>query len=202
MKTEKMDRRVKYTTLLLKGSLIKLMKNYSISKISVKMLCEDADINRSTFYAHYNDQFDLLRQLEQEVITEFENYIDMHTMTDPVDTVAILKQLLEYAAKNVDLFRVLLSENGDSEFQRDILSLAQRQIISNLKSDQSLDPRTSEYLQRFIIAGALEILQKWIQDGTVESTQQMAELLSKLLFQGVSSFFKNISDPTKIIQFY
>lgn len=197
-----MDRRVKYTTLLLKGSLIKLMKNYSISKISVKMLCEDADINRSTFYAHYNDQFDLLRQLEQEVITEFENYIDMHTMTDPVDTVAILKQLLEYAAKNVDLFRVLLSENGDSEFQRDILSLAQRQIISNLKSDQSLDPRTSEYLQRFIIAGALEILQKWIQDGTVESTQQMAELLSKLLFQGVSSFFKNISDPTKIIQFY
>ncbi len=202
MKTEKIDRRVKYTTLLLKESLIKLMKNYSISKISVKMLCEDADINRSTFYAHYNDQFDLLRQLEQEVITEFENYIDMHTMTDPVDTVAILKQLLEYAAKNVDLFRVLLSENGDSEFQRDILSLAQRQIISNLKSDQSLDPRTSEYLQRFIIAGALEILQKWIQDGTVESTQQMAELLSKLLFQGVSSFFKNISDPTKIIQFY
>lgn len=202
MKTEKMDRRVKYTTLLLKESLVKLMKNYSISKISVKMLCEDADINRSTFYAHYNDQFDLLRQLEQEVITEFENYIDMHTMTDPVDTVAILKQLLEYAAKNVDLFRVLLSENGDSEFQRDILSLAQRQIISNLKSDQSLDPRTSEYLQHFIIAGALEILQKWIQDGTVESTQQMAELLSKLLFQGVSSFFKNISATSKTIRFF
>lgn len=185
-----MDRRVKYTTLLLKESLIELMQTYHISKISVKMLCEAADINRSTFYAHYSDQYDLLRKLEQEVITEFENYINKHDMADQEEyAVEIMKQLLEYAAKNVALFRVFLSENGDSGFQKEIMSLAQRQIISNLRNDQSLDSRISEYLQCFIIAGALEIIQKWIQDGTIESTQQMAELVSKLLFQGVSSFF-------------
>ena len=72
MKSEKIDRRIKYTKTLLKNSLVDLMREYPIAKISVKMLCETADINRSTFYAHYSDQFDLLITLEREVITEFE----------------------------------------------------------------------------------------------------------------------------------
>ena len=194
MKTEKKSRRVRYTMLLLKESLIKLMQTHNISKISVKMLCEEADINRSTFYAHYRDQYDLLRQLEQEVIAEFENYINRHVVTEPLEnSEALMEQLLEYTAKNVDLFKVLLSENGDSEFQRDIMSLAQKQIILNLRNDQSLDLRTSEYLQCYIIGGALKVLQKWIQDGRTESTQQMAKLISKLFSQGISSFIKNMS---------
>jgi len=190
MKAEKTDRRVKYTKLHLKESLIKLMQTNHISKISVKMLCEDADINRSTFYAHYSNPYELLRQLEQEVITEFGNYLNKQDMTEHSDsTVEVMKKLLEYAAKNIDLFRVLLSENGDSEFNRYIMTLAQEQIILSLRSDQSLDQRTSEYLQCFVTTGALKILQKWIQDGIVESPQQMAELISKLLSKGVSYFF-------------
>lgn len=190
MKVEKTDRRVKYTKLLLKESLIKLMQTNHISKISIKMLCEDADINRSTFYAHYSDQYELLRKLGQEVITEFGNYLNKQPLTEgSVSAIGVMKQLFEYAAANVDLFRVLLSENGDAEFKRDIMALAQEQMILNLRSDQSLDQRTAEYMQCFVTTGALEILQKWLLDGTVESPQQMAELISKLLFKGISSFF-------------
>lgn len=190
MRAEKMDRRVKYTALLLKESLIRLMQTHHISKISIKMLCENADINRSTFYAHYSDQYDLLRQLEREVIEEIASQLSKHAMAvQSANTVEVMTELLEYAAKNADLFRVLLSENGDSEFNRDIMTLAQEQIILNLRGNRNLDQRTSEYLQCFVTTGALKIIQKWIEDGTAESPRQMAELTSKLLFKGVSSFF-------------
>ena len=99
-----------------------------------------------------------------------------------------MKQLLDYAAKNADLFKVLLSEHGDTEFQKDLMSIAQGQLISNLRNEKSLSERTSEYLQVFVIAGALKIVQKWLQDETVESSQQMAELISSLLFKGVSCY--------------
>jgi hypothetical protein len=56
--------------------------------------------------------------------------------------------------------------------------------------------RVSEYLQCFIITGALEIFQKWLHDGMVESPQQMAELISKLLFQGTSFFYKKMNEET------
>jgi len=62
MKNEKTDRRVKYRKMVLRESLTKLMQEKPISRITIKELCEDADINRATFYSHYNDQFDLLKK--------------------------------------------------------------------------------------------------------------------------------------------
>lgn len=189
MEPKKIDRRVKYTTALLKESLVRLMQANPISKISVKMLCEDADLNRSTFYAHFNTQYDLLRWIERGVITDVKRYLSDHPMSEPSEeTILIMKQILDYAAKNADLFKVLLSNHGDTEFQKDIMSLAQEQLIANLRNDRSLSERTSGYLQSFVIAGALTILQKWLRDGMVESSQQVAELISTLLANGVSCY--------------
>ena len=50
---QKLDRRVEMTKRLLKKSLIELLKNESIEKISIRNLCQNADVNRSTFYKHY-----------------------------------------------------------------------------------------------------------------------------------------------------
>lgn len=192
MNTGKADRRVRYTMRALKDSLIELMQENHISKISVKMLCEHADINRSTFYAHYTNQYDLLRRLEQEVIADFNESID-RCLEDQSsgDAVNLMKQLLDYAAENAELVMVLLSENGESEFQKDLVSIAQQRLILYLREDARLTPHLSEYLQGFVISGAVNILQKWIHDGMVESTREMAELISRLLSSGLSSFLRN-----------
>ena len=58
MQDKKKDRRVKYTKKALKNSLIDSLKEKTIEKITVKELCEKADVNRGTFYSHYSDQFD------------------------------------------------------------------------------------------------------------------------------------------------
>ncbi len=190
MKSEKTDQRVKITKILLKKSLIELMSNNPISKISVKMLCESADINRSTFYAHYTDQYDLLKQLEQEVISELEKHIAKEEFTkQTAQTVQVLNQILIYIAKNDAFFKVLLSENGDSTLQREIMRLAQQKTLAALQSDRRIDPRTSEYLQCFVTTGALSIIQKWLMEGMPESTETMSELASKLLYHGTSAFY-------------
>ena len=67
MKEEKKDRRIRYTKAALRQSLLELLEEKPLSGISVKAICERADINRSTFYDHYTDQYDLLHQLEQEI---------------------------------------------------------------------------------------------------------------------------------------
>ncbi|MEA4921161.1 MAG: TetR-like C-terminal domain-containing protein [Clostridiaceae bacterium] len=190
MKTEKIDRRVKYTKSLLKDSLIKLMQTNPISKISVKMLCEDADINRSTFYSHFDDQYDLLRWIEHGVIADFNAYINEHMLRrETKTTILILKQLLDYAAEDIDLFKVLLSNNGDTEFHEDLMSLVQGKLISDLRAEKNLSERSAEYLKIFVLATALQIVQKWLQDGMIESNQEIAELISNLLFSGMSYYF-------------
>ncbi|WP_306663957.1 TetR/AcrR family transcriptional regulator [Robertmurraya korlensis] len=64
----KLDRRKRYTKMVLKESLMNLLKQKPISSITIKEVCELADINRSTFYAHYSDQYELLYSIEEEFI--------------------------------------------------------------------------------------------------------------------------------------
>ncbi|MFA7674359.1 MAG: TetR family transcriptional regulator, partial [Clostridia bacterium] len=54
MNNQNEDRRVRYTKMVLKESFINLLSKKGISNITIKQICEDADINRATFYTHYS----------------------------------------------------------------------------------------------------------------------------------------------------
>ena len=62
----KIDRRVLYTKMFLKESLLELMKEKPIDKITPTELCRHAGINRNTFYKHYYTTRDLLQEIEEE----------------------------------------------------------------------------------------------------------------------------------------
>ena len=74
---EKVDLRIKKTKRILFDALIRLMAKKNFEKIKVSDICEEALINRSTFYAHYEDKYDLLVDLFEDQTTtllkEFED---------------------------------------------------------------------------------------------------------------------------------
>ena len=65
--SKKEDRRIRYTRLALRQSLLELMRSRPIDKITVKEICAHADINRGTFYTHFSSPYDLLQQIENEL---------------------------------------------------------------------------------------------------------------------------------------
>ena len=65
---EKVDRRVRKTKAQLRAGLARLMQKKSIKEITVKELVEEVDINRSTFYLHYTDIYQMLESIEAELL--------------------------------------------------------------------------------------------------------------------------------------
>ena len=63
---EKTDLRIIKTNKILFDALLKLMKKKNFEKIKISDICEEALINRSTFYAHYEDKYELLMALFEE----------------------------------------------------------------------------------------------------------------------------------------
>ena len=59
----KTDARIRYTQRILKESFLILLKQKPVNKITVKEVCEMAELNRATFYAHYSDCFALLESI-------------------------------------------------------------------------------------------------------------------------------------------
>ncbi len=70
----KNNRRTLIKKRILKESLLELMQEKPVSKITIKDICDLSDMSRSTFYLHYQDQFELLEDIEKEVLEKtFEN---------------------------------------------------------------------------------------------------------------------------------
>lgn len=180
---EKTDRRVKYTKALLKKALVELLKEDHISKISVTALCDEADVNRSTFYAHYTDQFDLLRQIEDEVIYNLKVFLEQYVDDRMPITEQNLKGILEYAKANSDLFVVLLGENVDYGFHNDLMEL-----VELIPFQYDAEKSKKEYLLTFAITGCISILYKWLVEGREETPEEMANLMLKVIYNGLLSF--------------
>ena len=186
METKKVDRRVKYTIEMLKGALVEAMQKEHISKISVKSLCELADINRSTFYAHFRDQYDLLHHIEQEVLDNITRQLERQDFDGkgPI-SFQVLNLILKYVRQNASLFKALLSDNCEPDIQREIMKLPD---IISVQIYEGLDERAKDYHSVFGITGCVSILQKWLQDGMPESTGQISELILQVLYHGIADF--------------
>ncbi|MDP4152231.1 MAG: TetR-like C-terminal domain-containing protein [Bacillota bacterium] len=185
MKDQKIDRRVKYSLMVIKESFIKLLKQRPIAKITIKEICDDADVNRATFYAHYSDQYDLLHRIEQELIDGINQYLTGHDFNviseEPVE---MLKKIMEYVKENSELFGLLLNSNGDIQFQQEVIKIIGKQHFSSMTADQEV----SEYMFLFFASGTIGIIQKWLKDGMKKPEREMAELILKLSINGRMSF--------------
>ncbi|MFD1179626.1 TetR/AcrR family transcriptional regulator [Paenibacillus puldeungensis] len=188
MKKNKTDRRVKYTKMVIKESLIKFLKQKHFSKITIKEICEDADVNRATFYKHYLDQYDLLHQIQKEVVDDITGYLRSYDKNSKEAPKEMIVNVLDYINENVELFDVLL--NSDSTFYQDLINILNLQKLTTLVENSQLCKEDIEYIFHFYASGSLGVIQKWLKDKTKKSSEELAELIIQMSMEGRSSFNK------------
>lgn len=181
LKSSKIDRRVKYTRMVLKESFIDLLEKKDISQITIKEICENADINRATFYAHYSDQYDLLRKIEDEFIDSIRDYLDeLGQKNNKENPVLLTEKIFEYIKENAKLCKLLLSERGGLNFQKRVMMLVYDTVINELTGNSNISKEDAEYVYSFTITGCVGIVQKWLDDDMKKSPRFMAEMVIKL----------------------
>jgi Transcriptional regulator len=189
MDEKKLDRRVKYTIMVIRDSFVKILKQKPISKITIKEICAEADVNRATFYAHYSDQYDLLRQIENDLIDDINQYLNSYDFTNKPDVpVEMLEKIIEYVKENSELFELLLNSNGDIQFQQEITKVVGQQHLLPASISQSLSEEDAEYIYLFFANGSIGVIQKWLEDGMKKPVGEMAELILRTTSQGRASF--------------
>jgi len=178
---KKENRKSRYTKMVLRESLTELMKEKSILSVSVKDICDLADISRSTFYDHYKDQYDLLKQIEDETLAYFEDmlirYKDKQTKKE---TGQMVEEMLTYIANNGKTIHVLLSENGDLGFQKKLLyHFIMHNQITKYFSENQQSQETMPYYTVFLVHGAIGLIQHWLKDNMTMPVPQLAKMLMK-----------------------
>ena len=172
------DRRVKMTKKILKEALIDSMHTKPLHEISIKRLCELADINRSTFYHHYDSPVDLYNDIINDISKDVNQIIGKHRSLRSSNT-DVIAEMLTYAENNRELFLVLLSDMGN-------ISIGERltRIVGNFIGYES-GTELSMYCAQFISAGVANILWLWLNKENRLPPKEVAGLITTIMMQGV-----------------
>lgn len=187
MVVKKDDRRVKYTKIVIKQSLLEIMKSHPINSITVTDICKLAEINRGTFYTYYRDPYDLLSQIEKELFDEINRSIEKSLNAGRISE--LLLDIFESIVENGDLCKILFSEYGDKEFLKRIIYIAHDRSIAEWRTAaKEVDKDTLELLYSFTANGSIGIVQNWLENGMKQSPREIASFLDKLSNKGLEAF--------------
>lgn len=122
-----MDKRIEKTRHGIFNAFIELRAKKPLERISVKELCELANINKSTFYAHYLDIYDLSDKIESEITAQIINEIDIDDLVR--EPTSLPKQLAVLYTSRQPLISTIFSSSRTQEMPKKILYT----IISKMK---------------------------------------------------------------------
>ena len=189
-----MDRRVKYTKKVIKDTFLSLLEEKDISNISVKELCEVADVNRGTFYRYYEDIYDLLKKIEEEFTQDIRNSNSMVHMSDH-SIYTFTKEILDIFENNKKLVRVLFNADSNIYFLDEVLEIAYEKCIGNWDNNISSDSYSElENSVVFIFNGALGVINYWVKNDFNLSSDKLAKYIESYCLGGVRKFIPNKVD--------
>lgn len=196
---KKVDRRIRKTKAQLRAGLARLMQKKSMKEITVKELVEEVDINRSTFYLHYTDIYQMLESIEAELMSEITTAIKLHPL-DPMHrdgSYAFITQLFSILEDNRDISCALLGPNGDMAFVNRIEELVAQTVLKRLSNLFPKNIRDIEYTYAFCLNGCVGMIKTWLSSENPETPQHMAELTHQLVSNTTHIYLEQAAQQAK-----
>lgn len=174
-------------------ALLTLLEKKPFPYINIREICEEAGVNRSTFYLHYENTSDLLKEATAYVLDNFTSYFPLDgepmdlkcASADPQELNFISeKYLLPYLSfirENQKLFLAILSQpaafGSEAIFQRLFIN------IFNPILDRFHYPRDEQqYVMLFYLNGITAVITQWLKDGCQKSMEELTAIIRCCIF--------------------
>lgn len=178
----KENQRIRLTKMCLRESLLRLLSQKGIHKLSVREICEEAGINRTTFYKYYGSQYDLLKDMEDEALAQIEEHLKSSENDSDIGTRQV-EALLTQIELNVELFRLLANNTTDTDFPRRLFSLPMIQQMLEARLHARYGESEINYIYIFVVNGGFNMIKEWINKDERESPKKIAALLLNVVTQ-------------------
>lgn len=150
---------------------------------TVGQLCEHAQINRSTFYRHYTDVYDLMNRVEQAFQHGLYRSLDedgaflAHLGASPEE----LEPMIAYIGENMHFYRVYLRRYQASSPNKGFSKYWEEQVMPLFERYGVRDEEHIRYYYEYTQTGIVSVLRLWLKNGCRESPSEMANILWRML---------------------
>lgn len=215
----KTDRRSRRTRSALSAALVTLLGKKPLKSITVTELTELADVNRATFYAHYQDIYDMFDQMKADLRQICQELADSHAaeISDGLYR-PFIADVFNYFDENGDVLPVIMGERSGTPFFDEVADAIHRRCFDAarpLETARELDPDAArliderpeladamcDYQFGYLVAGIVSMLRAWLEGGKREPIGVVVDQADGLTRScGVKSFAANLANAQRTLE--
>ena len=173
----KKDLRVIKTKASLQEALIELLQEKELDKISISELCKKANVNRGTFYLHYQDIAELFEEYFHDMtedlrIAYYEPYLLTHYKIENLSSDMI--RIFHHVEKYKQFYKIVFNRKTPMMYYYQLFEIIRNYIIDSISE---LNLEYKEYTASYQANAIIGLVIQWVQHDFIESPEQMNEIL-------------------------
>lgn len=185
------DRRIRKSQQAIEQALLTLLTQRTFDQISVQQIVKEADVNRSTFYAHYLDKYDLLEKMEDARIEAIASYTTTESQNYEVsfsETLIknVMQKIIHHIEENMTFYYLSLESVGKDSKLLDKLYQQIYKHLTHYKNHNTTDAHQIpfDYFISYVSGAGLSMIQHWIKDKSRISADLLVESFYIIVSEG------------------
>ncbi|MFV0363007.1 MAG: TetR/AcrR family transcriptional regulator [Suipraeoptans sp.] len=193
MDAKKTDRRIAKTKKAIRKSFVDLLTKKNINDITITDIADSADITRKTFYNYYSGVYQVVDEIENEIITAFEaDLIDFDFNRDIQNPSVIFKKISKIINDDVDFYGLLFMENSYTNLTSKIVLVLKEKTIAFFAVKNTSDMEIIQIITDYTISGIVSVYQSWFNSDRKMPLDNLAKIVSDILLHGIKHILSKI----------
>lgn len=187
-------RSAKRSRRMIQQAYLELVKEKEIEKITVTDIVTRADLNRGTFYAHYQNAQAVLAEIENMIIGKMVQLLsEFYYKNFFKDPLPLLLKASNYFEENAELFRIFLGRKGSEQFGAKLKDIFVKQLKSNSEIPDSIK-NTPQFIIRahFFAGGIINTYQAWFRGDLDKSMEEISLGIGDIIAKTFSALADNV----------
>ena len=190
MEEKKLDRRTAKTKKAIAIALAKLLSEKEINKITITDIAKEADINRKTFYNYYSSVYEVIDDIENEIVSAFSKSLsEIDMKSDFQKPQIILGVLMEIIRQHADFYGRIFTAGANPNLPDKIAAAITERLKSEFEARTELDGIKLEIISTYTIAGMAAVYREWFRSGKAIAVEEVSKYCTDLMLGGINGMF-------------
>lgn len=170
---------------MIRQAFFEILKEKAFEKITVTDVVKKAEINRSTFYAHYPDVMGVVEEIQEEILDYTQNFMKNVNFNDFYENPKpYLNQLIQLVAENKELYRLLMTSSMVAKEMDQLKYIMIDRIIETLDGNDRFQSKFDlEFATRFFMGGVVDVYTQWLYGVIDCSLEELTDQLANMIIR-------------------
>lgn len=191
-KTERAtDRRVIKTKRAIKTAFAQLLNEKDINDITVSEIANAADINRKTFYNYYAGIYEVVDEIENDIVAHFDEALTEPDMEQNAESPYMVFEKITAAINtDIDFFGYLMGMRTNVSLSAKLVELLKSKTRSILVKYVDISDERMELMLEFMVTGFVAVYRSWFNSDRSRPLEEISADINELCFKGLNGYLQ------------